>query len=99
MRSVLIGYREWTTGCGAAWLARLTGGQEVGSSNLPSPTQHRRSEHSATAVALRKQAATTTPRPAAAIAEPLGEGSTSRRVTGARSSTAGESDQGLSRVS
>ena len=26
------------TGCGAAWLARLTGGQEVGSSNLPSPT-------------------------------------------------------------
>jgi hypothetical protein len=27
------------TGCGAAWLARLTGGQEVGSSNLPSPTQ------------------------------------------------------------
>ena len=25
-------------GCGAAWLARLTGGQEVGSSNLPSPT-------------------------------------------------------------
>ena len=27
------------TGCGAAWLARLSGGQEVGSSNLPSPTQ------------------------------------------------------------
>ena len=27
------------TGCGAAWLARLTGGQEVGSSNLPSPTE------------------------------------------------------------
>ena len=26
------------TGCGAAWLARLSGGQEVGSSNLPSPT-------------------------------------------------------------
>ena len=26
------------TGCGAVWLARLTGGQEVGSSNLPSPT-------------------------------------------------------------
>jgi hypothetical protein len=26
------------SGCGAAWLARLTGGQEVGSSNLPSPT-------------------------------------------------------------
>ena len=25
-------------GCGAVWLARLTGGQEVGSSNLPSPT-------------------------------------------------------------
>ncbi len=32
------------TGCGAAWLARLTGGQEVGSSNLPSPTQIRSSE-------------------------------------------------------
>ena len=31
------------TGCGAAWLARLTGGQEVGSSNLPSPTQNRSS--------------------------------------------------------
>jgi hypothetical protein len=29
---------EFHTGCGAAWLARLTGGQEVGSSNLPSPT-------------------------------------------------------------
>jgi hypothetical protein len=29
------------TGCGAAWLARLTGGQEVGSSNLPSPTQNK----------------------------------------------------------
>ena len=29
------------TGCGAAWLARLSGGQEVGSSNLPSPTQCR----------------------------------------------------------
>mgnify|MGYP000660459479 CR=1 FL=1 len=27
------------TGCGAAWLARLSGGQEVGSSNLPSPTK------------------------------------------------------------
>lgn len=27
------------TGCGAAWLARLSGGQEVGSSNLPSPTR------------------------------------------------------------
>ena len=26
------------TGCGAVWLARLSGGQEVGSSNLPSPT-------------------------------------------------------------
>jgi hypothetical protein len=26
-------------GCGAAWLARLTGGQEVGSSSLPSPTE------------------------------------------------------------
>ena len=25
------------TGCSAAWLARLTGGQKVGSSNLPSP--------------------------------------------------------------
>ena len=32
--------RIWSiTGCGAAWLARLTGGQEVGSSNLPSPTE------------------------------------------------------------
>ena len=30
--------RSEYTGCGAAWLARLTGGQEVGSSNLPSPT-------------------------------------------------------------
>ena len=27
------------TGCGAVWLARLTGGQEVGSSNLLSPTR------------------------------------------------------------
>src|SRR2546421_8999441 len=26
------------TGRGAAWLARLTGGQKVGSSNLPGPT-------------------------------------------------------------
>ena len=26
------------TGCGAAWLAHLSGGQGVGSSNLPSPT-------------------------------------------------------------
>jgi hypothetical protein len=26
-------------GRGAAWLARLTGGQEVGSSNLPGPTE------------------------------------------------------------
>jgi hypothetical protein len=26
------------TGCGAAWLARLTGGQEVGGSSPPSPT-------------------------------------------------------------
>ena len=32
------------TGCGAVWLARLTGGQEVGSSNLPSPTTKYRSE-------------------------------------------------------
>src|SRR5207249_7237951 len=27
------------SGRGAAWLARLTGGQEVGSSNLPGPTR------------------------------------------------------------
>ncbi len=27
-----------TTGCSAAWLARLTGGQKVGGSNPPSPT-------------------------------------------------------------
>ncbi len=30
--------RIMLSGYGAAWLARLTGGQEVGSSNLPSPT-------------------------------------------------------------
>ena len=28
------------TGCGAAWLAHLSGGQGVGSSNLPSPTDN-----------------------------------------------------------
>ena len=33
-----LGDRTVTTGCGAAWLARLSGGQEAGSSNLPSPT-------------------------------------------------------------
>ena len=27
------------SGRGAAWLARLTGGQKVGSSNLPGPTE------------------------------------------------------------
>ena len=32
-------YTQHLPGCGAAWLARLTGGQEVGSSNLPSPTR------------------------------------------------------------
>ena len=31
-------------GRGAVWLARLTGGQEAGSSNLPSPTRKARSE-------------------------------------------------------
>ena len=30
-----------STGCGAAWLARLTGGQEVAGSNPASPTPHR----------------------------------------------------------
>ena len=34
------GYSDRSPGCGAVWLARLTGGQEVGSSNLPSPTRH-----------------------------------------------------------
>src|SRR5690606_414782 len=33
-----LGYSDPSPGCGAVWLARLTGGQEVGSSNLPSPT-------------------------------------------------------------
>jgi len=28
------------SGCSAAWLARLTGGQEVGGSNPPTPTEH-----------------------------------------------------------
>lgn len=28
-----------TTGCSAAWLARLTGGQKVGGSNPPTPIQ------------------------------------------------------------
>ena len=31
---------EEKTGCSAAWLARLTGGQEVGGSNPLSPTLH-----------------------------------------------------------
>ena len=35
------------TGCGAAWLARLTGGQEVPGSNPGSPTQSRRPERCA----------------------------------------------------
>src|SRR6185295_197122 len=30
------------SGCGAAWLARLLGVQEAGSSNLPSPTKYLR---------------------------------------------------------
>ena len=46
------------TGCGAAWLARLTGGQEVESSNLSSPTSltkhfHRRSKARAAPVLTR----------------------------------------------
>ena len=53
-RSGLTRYARPLTGCGAAWLARLTGGQEVASSNLASPTRsepvldsrHRRPDHS-----------------------------------------------------
>ena len=33
---------EQDTGCGAAWLARLTGGQEVPGSNPGSPTSRER---------------------------------------------------------
>ena len=32
---------NFISGCGAARLARLTGGQEVGSSNLPTPTDNK----------------------------------------------------------
>ncbi len=32
-------YTGEATGCGAAWLARLTGGQEVPGSNPGSPTR------------------------------------------------------------
>ena len=35
------------SGRGAAWLARLTGGQKVGSSNLPGPTESDRGSHAA----------------------------------------------------
>ena len=38
MRATISGVVSTPTGCGAAWLARLTGGQEVASSNLASPT-------------------------------------------------------------
>ena len=33
-------YAFGSSGCSAAWLARLTGGQEVGGSNPPTPTEH-----------------------------------------------------------
>ena len=37
-RAVLSGGSIAGTGCGAGWLARLTGGQEVAGSNPASPT-------------------------------------------------------------
>ena len=39
------GGRMRASGCSAAWLAHLTGGQGVGSSNLPSPTEEDASTH------------------------------------------------------
>src|SRR5205807_8429852 len=44
VQPVGVKYDALTTGCGAAWLARLTGGQEVAGSNPASPTRKSRSE-------------------------------------------------------
>src|SRR5205807_7580248 len=39
VQPVGVKYDALTTGCGAAWLVRLTGGQEVAGSNPASPTR------------------------------------------------------------